>query len=108
MVISEAEAEAEAEERKMMSKRHYYACDNFYATQSSPGFRNTWYLLLFDNSESRDKWVDGQNNLAASRVTTRQIARERDVFGVVADAYIIDDGDVVAHYSNGEAASIRS
>lgn len=51
----------------------FYAADNSYATESSAGFSNTWYVLVFDTKQNRDLYVENSASMAAQAITRKQV-----------------------------------
>ncbi len=52
-----------------------FAANNTYATETSTGFANTWYVLAFEDQESRDAYVAKAHGLAVKAITKSEISR---------------------------------
>lgn len=53
----------------------YYAADNSYGSSTSHGFANTWFVVVFDNKESRDAWVEQSNNLTRKAIKREEVIK---------------------------------
>lgn len=51
----------------------YYAVNNTYSTESSLGFTNTWFVLVFDSKTARDEYVANSPRLAARAIKRTEI-----------------------------------
>lgn len=51
----------------------YYAANNQYATDTSVGFGNTWYVLAFVDKKSRDQYVKDAKGLAVCAINRKDI-----------------------------------
>ncbi len=58
-------------DRKM--KRYYYAAVNSYASDVSHGFGNTWYVMVFNSKESRDNYVEDQEDLCTCAIKRNEV-----------------------------------
>lgn len=50
-----------------------FAANNTYATETSFGFANTWYVLAFRDKESRDAYVEKAKGIAVKAITRKEI-----------------------------------
>jgi len=46
----------------------YYARGNYYGSDTSHGFANTNYVLVFESRAARDAWVDSAHDLSACAI----------------------------------------
>lgn len=52
-----------------------FAANNRYATNTSTGFANTWYVLAFEDQQSRDAYVSHAQGLAVKAIAKAEISR---------------------------------
>lgn len=52
-----------------------FAANNRYATDTSTGFANTWYVLAFEDQLSRDEYVRRAQGLAVKAIAKAEISR---------------------------------
>jgi len=55
--------------------RHYYAADNYYGSETSVGFANTWYVLAFRSKKERDDYVSASHNLSARAIKSSEVKK---------------------------------
>lgn len=55
-----------------------FAANNTYSYENSLGFSNTWYVLAFEDAESRDAYVNSCTELAARAITKAEIRKYVD------------------------------
>lgn len=58
-----------------MSKKTYYAAENYYGSPSSDGFSNTWYVMAFGSKVARDEWVYGRDTLSARVIKRAEVMK---------------------------------
>jgi hypothetical protein len=51
----------------------FYAACNYYASESSLGFSNTWYVRVFDSRKARDEYVENARDLATRAITRKEV-----------------------------------
>lgn len=52
-----------------------FAANNSYATDTSTGFSNTWFVLAFADQQSRDHYVSQAQGLAVKAIAKADIRR---------------------------------
>ena len=52
-----------------------FAANNSYATDTSTGFYNTWYILAFEDQKSRDEYVAKAQGMAVKAIAKAEISR---------------------------------
>jgi hypothetical protein len=50
-----------------------FAANNSYATDTDQGFANTWYVLAFEDKQSRDEYIAKSHGLAVKAITKAEI-----------------------------------
>lgn len=76
----------------------YYAANNSYASPTSVGFDNTWYVVGFATKADRDAYVSAADGMAARAITRREVksyaVREtiRDGFDAGRIGYAVQTG----------------
>lgn len=53
----------------------FYAANNQYSNQTSVGFANTWYVLVFDSKKNRDDYVNNSSDLACRAIKRKEISK---------------------------------
>jgi hypothetical protein len=53
----------------------FYAASNNYSSESSIGFANTWFVMVFESKKSRDAYVASARNLAPRAIHKSDIAQ---------------------------------
>lgn len=77
----------------------YYAADNFYASPTTVGFANTWFVSGFATRAARDAYVADSDGMAARAITRRELRKyaERDTiphgFDAGRSAMVVRIGD---------------
>ena len=56
----------------------FYAASNRYASETSVGFANTWFVLVFNSRTARDEYVQQARDLATRAITRRDVPRYAD------------------------------
>jgi hypothetical protein len=51
----------------------YYAACNHYATDTSVGFANTWYIRSFETKAKRNDFVSSAEDMATRAIKRREI-----------------------------------
>jgi hypothetical protein len=69
----------------MTKSKRYFAADNTYASDTSTGFANTWYVLAFNSRAARDEWVEQENAPWFRRSIARCSVLKRDVTNYLSD-----------------------
>lgn len=51
----------------------YYVAENYYSTETSVGFANTWYVVAYQNKKDRDNRVKTSPYLATKAIKAADI-----------------------------------
>ena len=60
-----------------MMKNHYYAEANYYGSETSLGFSNTWYAIQFDSQKQRDEYIKNSISRDVRIISAKEVKKKK-------------------------------